>query len=124
MIKDINRSSDNSPPCGIFIFFGSHTKPFKMNKRATLFNFIQQQKLILNSIHRIQTKKVIFKSVIAILMLSKISNAQVAFDTAQVVSMINSCNYIFEGEIIDKCSFQDPSNRMIYTVYNIQYTND
>lgn len=55
-------------------------------------------------------------------MLTKISNAQVTFDTTQVVNMINSCNYIFEGEILDKCSFQDPSNRMIYTVYNIQTT--
>lgn len=65
-------------------------------------------------------KKYFILSIIALVSLSKYSKAQIAFDTAQVVDIINACDYIFEGEIESKCSFSDPSDKMIYTVYNIK----
>ena len=44
-----------------------------------------------------------------------ISKAQNEIDTAYLMQVYNRTSYIFEGEVIDQCTFQDPSDGMIYT---------
>jgi hypothetical protein len=61
-------------------------------------------------------------TVMAILILSCIYkiNAQVSFDTLSVVQRLSSYSDIFEGEVIDKTHFEDPTDNMLYTDYLIQ----
>jgi hypothetical protein len=58
--------------------------------------------------------------IITIQFLAIVVKAQIPIDTNAVVQLLNESEYIFEGRVINRCSYYDNSERTIYTNYQVE----